>query len=125
MSYSDDNGKTWVKPWKTDMIGHPVDLIQLKDGRIMATYGIRVGSHGFPGGVRACFSSDNGKTWDIRTEVQIRNDFLNWDVGYPESMQLPDGKVLTAYYFNLFGRYFIGGTTWDPSVTHGVAATDK
>lgn len=125
MSYSDDNGKTWVKPWKTDMIGHPVDLIQLKDGRIMATYGIRVGSHGFPGGVRACFSSDNGKTWDIRTEVQIRNDFLNWDVGYPESMQLPDGKVLTAYYFNLFGRYFIGGTTWDPSVTHGIAATDK
>lgn len=125
MSYSDDDGKTWVPAFKTDMVGHPVDLIQLKDGRIMATYGIRVGSHGYPGGVRACFSSDNGKTWDITTEVQIRNDFLNWDVGYPESMQLQDGSVLTAYYFNLFGRYFIGGTTWDPSVAHGLEATIK
>lgn len=114
MTYSDDNGKTWVPVWKTDMIGHPVDLIQLADGRLMATYGIREGRHTTPGGIRACFSSDNGKTWDVRTEVQIRNDFINWDVGYPESLQLKDGSVLTAYYFNLFGKYFIGSTLWKP-----------
>ncbi|MBZ4190882.1 sialidase family protein [Niabella beijingensis] len=114
MTYSDDNGKTWVPVWKTDMIGHPVDLVELKDGRIMATYGIREGRHTQPGGIRACFSSDNGRTWDIATEVQIRNDFINWDVGYPESLELKDGKVLTVYYFNLFGKYFIGGTFWKP-----------
>jgi photosystem II stability/assembly factor-like uncharacterized protein len=114
MTYSDDNGKTWAPVWKTDMIGHPVDLIQLKDGRIMATYGIREGRHTTPGGIRACFSRDNGKTWDISTEVQIRNDFYNWDVGYPESLQLPDGKVMTAYYFNLFGKYYIGASFWKP-----------
>lgn len=114
MTYSDDYGKTWVPYWKTEMIGHPVDLIQLNDGRIMATYGIRNDRHAQPGGIRACFSNDNGKTWDISTEVQIRNDFLNWDVGYPESLQLPDGKILTVYYFNLFQKYFIGGTFWKP-----------
>lgn len=116
MTYSDDNGKTWVPVFKTDMVGHPVDLIQLKDGRIMATYGIREGAgrHTEPGGIRACFSSDNGKTWDINTEVILRKDFLNWDIGYPESLQMADGKILTAYYFNLFGKYYLGTTTWKP-----------
>jgi sialidase-1 len=116
VTYSDDDGKTWVPVFKTDMIGHPADLIQLADGRIMASYGIRegVGRHTEPGGIRACFSSDNGKTWDIKTEVQLRSDFINWDEGYPESLEMPDGKVLTVYYFNLFGRYFLGSTTWKP-----------
>lgn len=116
MTYSDDDGKTWVPVFKTDMIGHPVDLIQLKDGRIMASYGVRSGDsrHTEPGGIRACFSSDNGQTWDIKTEVQLRSDFINWDIDYPESLQLPNGQVLTAYYFNLFGRFFLGTTTWTP-----------
>jgi Neuraminidase (sialidase) len=114
MTYSDDNGKTWVPAWKTDMIGHPVDLIQLSDGRLMASYGIRTGPHYRPGGVRACFSNDNGKTWDIKTEVQLRNDFLNWDVGYPESLEMPGGNILTVYYYNMFGKYYLGGTFWKP-----------
>ncbi len=112
MTYSDDNGKTWVPVFKTAMIGHPVDLIQLTDGRIMATYGIRE-AHAKPGGIRACFSNDNGNTWDIRTEVQLRNDFINMDIGYPESVELKGGKVFTAYYFNLFGKYFLGSTIWN------------
>lgn len=114
MTYSDDDGKNWMPPQKTAMIGHPVDLIQLSDGRVMATYGIRPDQHTTPGGIRACFSNDNGATWDIATEVPLRSDFLNWDIGYPESMEMPDGKVLTVYYYNLFGKYFIGGTWWKP-----------
>ena len=112
-TYSDDDGKTWVSVQKTAMVGHPVDLIQLSDGRIMASYGIRT-PHAKPQGVRACFSSDNGETWDIKTEVQIRKDFINWDVGYPESVELPDGRVLTVYYYNLFNKFFLGGTVWKP-----------
>lgn len=112
ITYSDDNGKTWAPVFKTNMIGHPVDLIQLSDGRLMASYGVRTGPHYRPGGVRACFSKDNGKTWDIGTEVQLRNDFLNWDVGYPESLQMPDGKIFTVYYYNMFGKYYLGGTFW-------------
>ncbi|OAI55902.1 hypothetical protein AYO49_05075 [Verrucomicrobiaceae bacterium SCGC AG-212-N21] len=113
-AFSDDGGKTFSPVQKTAMIGHPVDLIQLADGRVMATYGIRPSVHAKPGGIRACFSSDDGKTWDIGTEVQLRSDFLNWDVGYPESLQMPDGRVLTVYYYNLFNKYFIGGTWWRP-----------
>jgi hypothetical protein len=114
ITYSDDNGKTWVPVKKTEMIGHPVDMIQLKDGRIMATYGVRPNTHTRPGGIRACFSNDNGETWDVSTEVQIRKDFINWDIGYPESLEMPDGQVLTVYYYNLFGKYFLGGTFWKP-----------
>jgi len=114
MTYSDDDGKTWVPVWKTEMVGHPVDLIQLSDRRVMATYGVRPGTHAEPGGIRACFSSDNGKTWDINTEVQLRNDFINWDIGYPESLEMADGRVMTVYYFNLFQKYFLGATFWKP-----------
>ncbi|MDQ7949507.1 MAG: sialidase family protein [Pedobacter sp.] len=113
MTYSDDNGKTWIPKYKTEMIGHPVDLIQLKDGRLMASYGIRQ-VHAKPGGIRVCFSSDNGKTWDIKTEIQLRNDFINVDVGYPESLEMADGHILTVYYFNLFAKYFLGSTFWKP-----------
>ncbi len=110
---SDDGGETWSPVKQTEMTGHPTDLIQLSDGRLLASYGIRT-PHARPGGVRACFSSDDGETWDIATEVQLRNDFGNWDVGYPDSVELPDGRVFTAYYYNQLGKYYIGGTFWKP-----------
>jgi hypothetical protein len=117
VAHSDDDGKTWTPVRKTPMHGHPVDLIQLADGRVMATYGVRPPIHARPGGIRACFSRDNGETWDIRDEVQLRDDFINWDIGYPESLQFEDGRVLTVYYYNLFGKYFIGGTFWNPAAS--------
>ena len=93
--------------------GHPTDLVQLSDGRLLASYGVRT-QHAQPEGIRACFSSDNGETWDTQTEVEIRSDFSNWDIGYPESLEFADGRVLTVYYGNLFGKYFVGGTYWKP-----------
>jgi sialidase-1 len=113
VSWSDDDGKTWTRPKQTPMIGHPADLVQLADGRLLCTYGSRPDRHANPGGIRASFSKDNGETWTSE-EVLIRRDFLNIDIGYPESMQMPDGRILTVYYFNLFGRYFIGQTMWKP-----------
>ena len=56
----------------------------------------------------AAHSTDNGETWQVDKEVVIRQDLLNMDIGYPESMQLADGRILTVYYFNLFGRFFLG-----------------
>ena len=113
-AYSDDSGKTWSPVAPSPMVGHPADLVQLNDGRLLCTYGVRSRLHGDPGGVRAAFSEDDGVTWRIEQEVQIRRDFLNMDIGYPESMQMADGHVLTVYYFNLFGRYFLGQTRWKP-----------
>jgi sialidase-1 len=113
-TWSDDNGKTWVPVRQSPMIGHPADLMQLADGRILCTYGQRSARHNDPGGIRATFSTDNGETWQVEKEVVIRQDFLNLDIGYPESMQLADGRILTVYYFNLFGRFFLGQTIWKP-----------
>lgn len=114
VTHSDNDGKTWAPVRKTALRGHPVDLIQLSDGRLLASYGMRPPIHDRPGGIRAAFSRDNGETWDIESEVQLRRDFINWDIGYPESIELRDGRVLTVYYYNLFGRYFLGGTYWKP-----------
>lgn len=113
-TWSDDDGKTWTPVKQSPMIGHPADLIQLNDGRLLCTYGQRSARHNDPGGIRATFSTDNGETWQVDKEVAIRQDFLNMDIGYPESMQLSDGRILTVYYFNLFGRFFMGQTTWKP-----------
>ena len=111
---SSDNGRTWTKAEPSPMTGHPADLIELSDGRLLCTYGLREPYHSTPGGVRATFSHDGGVTWKVEEEVILRDDFLNWDVGYPESRQLADGRILTVYYFNEQGRYALGGTLWRP-----------
>jgi sialidase-1 len=113
-TWSDDGGKNWTPVKQSPMIGHPADLMQLADGRLLCTYGQRSARHSDPGGVRASFSVDNGETWQVEKEVVIRQDFLNMDIGYPESMQLADGRILTVYYFNLFGRFFLGQSIWKP-----------
>jgi sialidase-1 len=114
LSKSKDNGVSWSAPKRSNMTGHPADLIQLSDGRVLCTYGMREPYHGTPGGIRASFSKDEGETWDLADDVHVRNDLLNWDIGYPESLQLPNGNVLTVYYYNLLGRYYIGGSIWKP-----------
>ena len=114
LAKSTDDGLTWTKPRASPMVGHPADLVQLADGRVLCTYGMREPYHGTPGGIRASISSDEGESWNLDNDIQIRSDLLNWDIGYPESLQLPDGKVLTVYYYNLFGRYFLGGSIWKP-----------
>jgi len=95
-SESNDGGKTWSCPFRTDIWGFPANLLVLKDGRVHCSYGYRKP----PYGVRAVISEDEGRTWDIRNEIVIRNDGLHGDLGYPSSVQLDDGSVLTVYYFH-------------------------
>ncbi len=90
---SDDGGKTWNKPYKTVIWGCPPHLIKLKDGRILVVYGHRRE----PYGERACFSFDGGRTWDIDNEM-ILTTASNSDLGYPASVELDDGRIITVYY---------------------------
>jgi hypothetical protein len=76
------------------MIGKPPHLTKLRDGRILVTYGYRFA----PYGERACISSDGGTTWDYDNEIIIRDDAPSGDLGYPASIELEDGTVLTVYY---------------------------
>jgi hypothetical protein len=56
---------------------------------------------------------DAGKTWSPPRRIA---DFLG-DGGYPSSVQLADGSVVTAYYASkasYHGRYHMGVVVWDP-----------
>ena len=92
-SYSDDNGKTWAKPYETPLWGYPPHLSLLSDGRVLATYGYRRP----PFGQRACISED-GINWKKENEIILRDDAPNKDLGYPVSIELEPGKILTVYY---------------------------
>jgi sialidase-1 len=92
-SYSDDNGKTWVTPFATSLWGFPPHLALLSDGRVLCAYGYRRP----PFGQRACLSSD-GVNWSLREELILRDDAPNGDLGYPASIELEPGVILTVYY---------------------------
>jgi sialidase-1 len=95
-SVSDDDGRTWSKPQPTPLWGFPAHLLELRDGRVLCAYGYRQK----PYGVRATLSHDGGRTWDAAREIIVRDDGGTSDLGYPVSIQLADGRVLLAYYFN-------------------------
>ncbi len=95
-SHSWDNGSSWEPYQRTTMYGHPPNLIQLGDGRVLCTYGHRRE----PFGIRACVSRDRGQSWESQHEVVLRADGGGVDIGYPSSVALADGTILTAYYFH-------------------------
>ena len=110
ISFSKDDGVTWSEPNKTPVRGFPPHLLQLRDGRLLGTYSYRY----YPYGVRACLSSDGGRTWDIEHEIIIQNNGLDIDLGYPVTVQLEDGSLVTVYYHQTAERptCFIEGARW-------------
>ena len=110
---SSDNGKSWEllgKPVDDLGEGNPPSLIKLKDGRLCLTYGFRAA----PFSICAKLSSDNGRTWS--DEIVLRDDGGGRDIGYVRSIQRPDGKVVTVYYYqdDTKPERYIGATIWDP-----------
>lgn len=95
---SADQGKTWSAPVDTGIWGYPAHLLRLPDDRLVATYGVRRA----PMGIRACLSSDGGKSWDVDNEIVLRADGFGSgsDLGYPITERLADGTLATIYYFN-------------------------
>ncbi|MCX6909083.1 MAG: exo-alpha-sialidase [Verrucomicrobia bacterium] len=110
-SVSDDGGKTWSRPVKTPMWGYPAQLLALRDGRLLCSYGYRRA----PMGIRACLSRNGGRTWDIAREFVLRADGKRngSDLGYPLTTELEDGMLLTIYYFTCGdGITHIAATRW-------------
>ncbi|MBO7707750.1 MAG: exo-alpha-sialidase, partial [Thermoguttaceae bacterium] len=102
---SADGGKTWSEIHSIGVWGHPSHLLRLADGRLVMTYGYR--REGM--GNRARVSSDNGKTWS--EPIVISDDARITDVGYPSTVQLPDGTLLTVWYENM-GTTCLRMATW-------------
>ena len=108
---SQDAGSSWTRKGPLTLPDqHPAHLLQLADGRILLTYGIR--NRGLLG-VGARLSADGGDTWETpRLLVDLENAK---DGGYPSSVQLPDGTIVTAYYCSgvqAHGRYHMGVLRW-------------
>ena len=61
-------------------------------GMLICTYGYREK----PYGIKAMFSFDNGKTWDYGHDIYVNN--FSDDLGYPSSVELDDGSILTVFY---------------------------
>lgn len=93
IAYSDDQGKTWSPPQRTPLLGFPPHLLVLQDGRTVCSYGYRRA----PYGERACVSND-GITWNLADEIILRDDNGGYDLGYPASVEIAPGEILSIYY---------------------------
>ena len=94
---STDGGKTWTTPHPIGVWGLPSHLLKLKDGRLVMSYGHRRK----PFGNEARISSDNGKTWS--EPIMLSPDSTNSDLGYPSTVELKDGSLLTVWYEKMPG----------------------
>ncbi len=98
-SESSDGGKTWTKPKQilSKCGGAPPHLFKHSSGMLICTYGFR-GESGSdkPFGIEAMFSRDNGKTWDV--DYYIYENTVSLDLGYPSTVELADGSLLTVFY---------------------------
>jgi photosystem II stability/assembly factor-like uncharacterized protein len=96
---SRDEGRTWSAGKPLSPQGQEnAHLLELRDGRLLCSFTSRI-----PGlfGVVLRISSDAGQTWSYPV-VLISMPGRDWhkiDCGYPSSVQLDDGTILTAYYF--------------------------
>jgi hypothetical protein len=111
--FSADDGQNWSLREKSIADtgeGNPAAMLKLRDGRVCITYGFRAA----PFGMRARLSTDGGHTWS--REITLRPDGGGRDLGYPRSVERPDGKVVTVYYWNDDPQQtrYIAATIWDP-----------
>ena len=110
---SDDRGESWspAAPSAIPGLGNPASLVQLESGTILCVHGSRRD----PVGMYVVASTDDGESWDIANRRVIREDPTNWDTTYPTTTVMPDGRILTVYYTNMFQRFFMIGSffEWD------------
>ena len=91
-SESSDGGKTWSVPHPIGVWGLPSHLLQLKDGRLLMSYGHRRP----PLGNQSRLSEDHERTWSA--PMIISGDGTSTDLGYPSTVQLDDGSLLSVWY---------------------------
>jgi hypothetical protein len=93
-SVSTDGGKSRSKPERLleDNGGAPSHIIRHSSGTLVAVYGCRKK----PWGIQVMFSQDEGKTWS--TDHMLCEDEVSPDLGYPATVELSDGSLLTVFY---------------------------
>lgn len=107
-------GTQWTSPQDTGFAGQIASPLALRGGRVLAAY---VHRH-FPPSLRALLSENYGRSWDIEHELVFFEsaagaesgiggtrtfsdywaDMNVWSFGHPESVLLPDGQIVIAFY---------------------------
>jgi hypothetical protein len=109
---SRDGGLSWQ--WLANPVkengghnGNPPSMIRLADGHLCITYANRDTRT-----IRAVFSSDDSTTWG--PEYVLRRGAGGPDIGYTRTVQRPDGKLVTVYYWRDEPRteVYIAATIW-------------
>ena len=90
--HSDDGGKSWSDPKPLGNCGAPPHFLLHSSGAVILSYGRRKA----PFGQRALISYDGGETFT--REIELRGDATRGDLGYPSTVELDDGSLITVYY---------------------------
>ncbi len=108
---SSDEGRSWTNTGAVTLPSHhPASLLRLKDGRILLTYGVREKGNR---AVNVRVSEDEGKTWKAPYPIVRLGE--SPDNGYPSTVELADGTLVTAYYTSGIPehqRYHMGVVRW-------------
>ena len=91
-SVSNDGGKTWSQAEPFGFHGSPPHLLVHSSGALICVYGYRQE----PYGERLMISHDSGESWAY--DYILRDDGPASDLGYPSTVELNDGSLLTMYY---------------------------
>lgn len=88
---SDVTGTVWSAPKKI-ATGAPPHVMRHSSGVLILSTGFRQE----PYGEMVSFSIDDGATWDA--DYFLHDDGICSDLGYPSTVELDDGSLMTAYY---------------------------
>ena len=90
--HSDDGGLSWSESIPLRNCGAPPHFMLHSSGAVILSYGRRKA----PFGQRVLISYDGGETFT--KEVELRGDATHGDLGYPATVELDDGSLITVYY---------------------------
>ena len=114
-THSTTGGADWSTPTQTGLLsGTCPRLLQLRDGRLLLTYGRRYP----PYGICAAISTDQGRSWASSGGPYMLRSMPSANMGYTSSVELDETTVLTVSYGELpgqegeVGTVGIIGTRW-------------
>lgn len=112
-----DGGSTFTPFRQVIEDGAPPHLLRHSSGALICSYANRTLPHAGP---RAAISYDGGESWT--GHIVLREDAVGEDIGYPSSVELSDGRILTVFYFTDTphqDKTALHYAVWDPDEVGG------
>lgn len=94
ITFSDDGGRTWSEVADIGVCGSPPHLLRHSSGALICTYARRDEINA----QCAIVSYDEGLTWEEYYLLDDRASARGGDLGYPATVELDDGSLMTVYY---------------------------